>query len=37
MILYNWVNTQEQPFIVRYRELDEQVLGRDIFERLAEK
>lgn len=36
MILFNWMNQREQPFIQRYRNLDERILGRDIFEDLAE-
>lgn len=36
MNLYNWKNTQERPFFQRYRDLDEQILGRDVFEQLAE-
>jgi len=36
MILYNWKNLQEQSFLRRYRDLDKEILGQDVFERLAE-
>ena len=36
MILYNWKNWQEQSFIRRYRDLNDEILGRDVFEGLAE-
>jgi len=37
MILYNWMNQQGQPFIRRYRDLNDKILGRDVFEGLAER
>jgi len=37
MILYNWMNQLGQPFIRRYRDLNEKILGRDVFEGLAER
>jgi len=35
MILYNWKNLQEQSFLRRYRDLDKEILGQDVFERLV--